>query len=106
MKREAMPLQRILVDALFMQWRLDVTGPINPKSSQGHTYILNATNNFTKWKEARAIKKENTNELISFIEENIFSQFCIPDKFIIDNDTIFVGSKFTTFSGKYKIMMG
>lgn len=30
MKREAMPLQSIIVDVPFMQWRLDVIGPINP----------------------------------------------------------------------------
>lgn len=36
LKREAMTLHPIFVDAPFMQWELDVIGPINPKSSQGH----------------------------------------------------------------------
>ena len=36
-KREAIPLNLILVDAPFMQWGLDVIGPINPKSSQVHS---------------------------------------------------------------------
>ena len=44
------PLQPILVDALFMQWGLDVIGPNNPKSSQGHAYLLNAIDYSTEWK--------------------------------------------------------
>ena len=32
MKIVAMPLQPILVNMPFMQWGLDVIGPINPKS--------------------------------------------------------------------------
>jgi hypothetical protein len=43
MKRSAMPLQPILVEEPFSQWGLDVIGPINPKSSKGHVYILTAT---------------------------------------------------------------
>ena len=50
MKRTMIPLQPILVDALFMQWGLDVIGPNNPKSSQGHAYLLNAIDYSTEWK--------------------------------------------------------
>lgn len=53
-----------------MQWGLNVIGHINLESSQGLTYILTATNYFTKWKEARDLKVD-VDELISFIEENI-----------------------------------
>lgn len=70
-----MPLQLIMVDAPFMQLGLDVIRPINPNSSQGHSYILTITYYFTKWKEARALKKEDIDELFSFVEENIFSRF-------------------------------
>ena len=106
MKREAMSLQPILVDAPFMQWTLDVIGPINPKSSPGHAYILTATNYFIKWKETRALKEADTSKLILVIEENILSRFGVPQKFIIDNGTFVVESKFTSFCGKYGITMG
>jgi hypothetical protein len=56
MKRSAMPLQPIIVEQPFSQWGLDVVGPINPKSSKGHMYILTATDYFTKWPEAVALK--------------------------------------------------
>jgi uncharacterized membrane-anchored protein YjiN (DUF445 family) len=64
---------------------------------------LIATDYFTKWKEARALKKEDTGELISFVEENILSRFGVPEKFITGNGTIFIGSKFTSFCGEYGI---
>ena len=106
MKREAMHLHPILVDAPFMQWGLDVIGPINPKSSQGHAYILTTIDYFTKWQVARVLKKVGIDDLISFIEENILSWFGVPEKIITNNDTIFIGSKFTAFCGKYEITMG
>ena len=69
MKREEMPLQPIIVDAPFIQWGLDVIGPINPKSSQGHSYILTTTDYFTKSQKYKALKNVDTEELTSFIEE-------------------------------------
>lgn len=77
LKRVDMPLKHILVDAQFMQWGLDVIGQINPKYSQCHSYILIATDYFTKWKESRTLKKEDTEELTLFIKENIFYHFGI-----------------------------
>ena len=101
-----MPLQPILVDAPFMQWGLDVIGPKNPKSNQIHSYILTIAEYFTKWKEPKSLKKEDTEELILFIEENMFSHFHIPKMFITDNGLIFIGSKFISFCGKYGITTG
>ena len=79
---------------------------INLMSSQGYSYILNTIVYLTKWKEVKSLKKDDTKELISFIEENIMSLFGVPEKFITSNDSIFVGSKFTTLCGKYSITMG
>ena len=56
-----------------------------------------ATDCLTKWKEARTLKKDDTDELISFIEENILSRFGVPEKFITDNGIIFVGSNLFPF---------
>jgi hypothetical protein len=99
MKRYAMPLQPIIVEQSFSQWGLDVVEPINPKSSKGHMYILTTTDYFMKWPEAVALKKFDSEELIKFLKNNILSRFGVPDKFIIDNGLIFIGSKFTEFCG-------
>jgi hypothetical protein len=106
MKKYAMPLQPIYVEQPFSQWGLDVIGPINPKSSKGNIYILTATDYFTKWKEAVALKRVDSEELIKFLKDNILSRFGVPEKFISDNGSIFIGSKFTEFCGEYGIVMG
>jgi hypothetical protein len=90
MKRSAMPLQPILVEKLFTQWWLDIILIINPKSSEGHIYILTTTDYFMKWKEAISLKKVDSEELIKFLKDNIFSRFGVPEKFIIDNNSIFI----------------
>jgi hypothetical protein len=99
MKKVAMPLQPIVVEQPFSQWGLDVVGPINPKYSKGHMYILTTTSYFTKWPEAVALKKVDVEELIGFLKDNVLSRFGVPDKFIIGNGSIFIGSKFTEFCG-------
>jgi hypothetical protein len=76
---------------------LDVIGPINPKSSKGHSYIIISTNYFTKWPEEIALKEANTGHLIQVLQENMLSIFGVPEKFITDNGSIFISSKFTTF---------
>jgi hypothetical protein len=106
MKRETMPLQPISIEEPFTQWGLDVIGPINLKSSKGHSYILTTTYYFTKWKEAVALKKVDSDELIRFLKENILARFGVPEKFITDNGSIFIGSKFTKFCGEFGIIMG
>jgi len=74
--------------------------------SKGHSYILSATNYFTKWKEVVALKIDYSDELVNFLKENIFSRFKVLEKFITKNGSIFTGSKFTKFCGEFSIVMG
>ncbi|KAL0366241.1 UNVERIFIED_CONTAM: hypothetical protein Sradi_3514200 [Sesamum radiatum] len=56
------PLHPTVASWPFDAWGLDVVGPITPKSSAGHIYILAATDYFSKWSEAvplKEVKKEN-----------------------------------------------
>jgi hypothetical protein len=101
-----MSLQSINVEQSFSQWGLDVIRPINPRSRKGHMYILTATYYFTKWLEAVALKRDDSEELIKSLKDNILSRFGVPDKFITDNGSIFIGSKFTEFCGEYGVIMG
>jgi hypothetical protein len=36
----------------FSMWGIDVIGPVNPKASNGHRFILVAIDYFLKWVEA------------------------------------------------------
>jgi hypothetical protein len=101
MKKVVMPLQLIVVEQPFSQWGLDVVALINLKSSKEHMYILTTTDYFTKWPEVVALKKVDAEELIGCLKDNILSRFGVADKFITDNGSIFIGSKFTEFCGQY-----
>ena len=105
-KRVAMPLQSIGVEKPFAQWGLDVIGPLNPKSSKGHVYIITETDYFTKWQEVVALRNVDSEKLVHFLKENILSRFGVPEKLITNNGSIFIGSKFTLFCGEYGIIIG
>jgi len=40
----------------FSAWGIYVIGPMSPKASNGHKYILVVINYFTKWVEATSYK--------------------------------------------------
>jgi hypothetical protein len=105
MKKAVMPLQLVSIEEPFTQWGLELIGSTNPKSSKGYLYILTTTDYFTKSKEEVELKKEDSNELIRFLKENIIEIFGIPENFIIDNGSIFIGSNFTNFYGEFGIIM-
>ncbi|XP_059295642.1 uncharacterized protein LOC132048978 [Lycium ferocissimum] len=73
----------------FDAWGLDVVGPL-PKSSGGHLYILVATDYFSKWAEAVALKEVKKENVTNFIRVNIIYRFGIPRYIIMDNGKPFV----------------
>jgi hypothetical protein len=94
------------VEEPFAQLGLDVIGPINPKSSKIHVYIITTTDNFIKCQEHVFLRNVDSEQLIFFLKENILSRFGVPKKFITNNGSIFIGSKFTICFGEYGITMG
>ena len=71
----------------FHSWGLDFIGPINPHF-EGCTWILVATELFTKWVETVAIKKATGSSVANFLRENIICRFGVPNEIVFDNDTI------------------
>jgi transposase InsO family protein len=92
-----MPLQPVLPDFPFSKWGLDFIGPINPLSSTGHIFILTTTDYFTKWTEVVPLRHTQDEQVISFLETNIFSRFDIPLEIITDNGPTFISAKLTQF---------
>jgi hypothetical protein len=99
----AMPLQPVLPDFPFGKWGLDFIDPINPPSSVGHVFILMTTDYFTKWTEVVPLKNAQDEQVINFLESNIFSLFGLPLKIISDNGPTFISAKFTQFLRKFGV---
>ena len=70
---------------LFVAWEMYVIGPIEPKASNGHRFILVATDNFTKWVEAITFKAVTKKAVVDFVHSNIICRFGIPRAIITDN---------------------
>jgi hypothetical protein len=76
-------IQRVPASALnpiikpwpFRGWGIDLIGQINPPSSNGHKFVLLATNYFTKWVEAIPLKKVTSENMVEFVKEHIIYRF-------------------------------
>jgi ribonuclease HI len=78
------PLHPTVASWSFDAWGLDVVGPL-PKSSGGHLYILAATDYFSKWAEAAALKEVKKETVVNFIRTNIIYRYGVPRYIITDN---------------------
>ena len=95
-----------MVEQSFSQWGLDVIGPIKLNSIKGHAYIIATADYFTKWQEVEALRNAYLEKLIHFLKENVLSRFGVPENFIKDNGSFFIGSKFTKLCAEYGSIMG
>ena len=62
-----------------------MVGPITPKSSVGHAYILVATDYFSKLAQVVPLKEVKKEIVVNFIRSNIIYQYEVPRYIIIDN---------------------
>lgn len=71
----------------FSMWGIDVIGPIEPKASNGHRFILVAIDYFTKWVEASSYASVTKNVVVRFIKKELICRYGLPSKIITDNGT-------------------
>jgi len=76
-------------------------GPLTPKSSVGHLYILVATDYFSKWAEAIALKEAKKENVVDFIQTHIIYQYEVPQYIIIDSGKPFFNKLMTSLSEKF-----
>ncbi|XP_059654508.1 uncharacterized protein LOC132301253 [Cornus florida] len=86
-------------------WGLDLIGKINPPSSEGHHWVIVATDYFTKWVEAKACKAVDQQTVINFMEQNIIHRFGIPETLVSDNATVFKATDVLQFGHNMNIHM-
>ncbi|GKU89586.1 hypothetical protein SLEP1_g3710 [Rubroshorea leprosula] len=100
------PLERVPASELnsivkpwpFRGWAIDLIGKVYPPSSKGHSFIIVATDYFTKWVEAKPMKKVNQYDVIKFIKEDIIHRFGLPETITIDQGTVFVSHQVEAFA--------
>jgi len=68
-------------------WGIDVIGAIEPKTLNGHRFILVAIDYFTKWVEAASYASVTRSVVVKFIKKEIICQYGLPRKIITDNAT-------------------
>ncbi|XP_070016941.1 uncharacterized protein [Nicotiana sylvestris] len=83
----ALPLELhpMLASWSFIAWDMDVIGPIEPKASNEHIFILVAIEYFTRWVEAVILKAFTKKVVVDFVHSNIICHFGIPKTIITDN---------------------
>ncbi|TYK21493.1 uncharacterized protein E5676_scaffold305G00300 [Cucumis melo var. makuwa] len=86
----------------FEAWRLDLVGPITLKSSVGHSYILAATNYFSKWTEAIPLREAKKENVTNFICIHIIYRYGIPHWIVTDNGRQFSNSMIDKLCEKFK----
>ncbi|CAL8993530.1 unnamed protein product [Prunus brigantina] len=74
----SVPMNLVVKPWPFRGWAMDLIGKIYPASSKQHCFIIVATDYFTKWVEAKPVKSTTSQEIITFIEEQIIQRFGIP----------------------------
>ena len=100
-KRDEMPLSSQLVVEIFDVWGIDFMGPF--PSSHGFTYILVAVDYVSKWIEAIATKTNDSQVVVKFVKENIFTRFGTPRAIISDGGSHFCNKVFTALLKKYSV---
>jgi hypothetical protein len=95
-------LQNMTTPWPFHTWGLDLIGPIGP-ASDGHIWILVATEYFTKWVEAVSLRKATGAAVANFIREHIITRFGIPYKLISDNGMPFVNKDVRELLEHYQV---
>ena len=99
--RNEMPLKGIMVVQIFDVWGIDFMGPF--PQSFGNLYILLAVDYVSKWVEAVACPRNDTNTVVSFLQKNILSRFGTPRTIISDGGSHFANKIFAKLMSRYEI---
>ncbi|XP_022872142.1 uncharacterized protein LOC111391210 [Olea europaea var. sylvestris] len=92
---------RCLTSWSFDAWDLDVIGPITPKSSARHAYIIAKTNYFSKLAEAAPLKEVKKENVVDFIRIQIIYRYGVLRHIITDNGKTFCNSHINNLCTKF-----
>jgi transposase InsO family protein len=84
---------------------LDFIGKFSNNSSNGFSWVLTATDYFTKWVEAIPTKTATEKVVMDFLEDRIITRFGVPSKIVTDNAKAFCSTEMSTLCFKYGIIL-
>ncbi|XP_019429619.1 PREDICTED: uncharacterized protein LOC109337164 [Lupinus angustifolius] len=87
----------------FSMWGMDVIGPIEPKASNGHQFILVAIDYFTKWVQANSYASVTRKVVLRFKKRDLICRYGLPDQIITDNATNLNNKMMTEMCENFKI---
>ncbi|XP_050229570.1 uncharacterized protein LOC126678718 [Mercurialis annua] len=100
------PIQHVPAETLhsivkpwpFRGWAVDLIGKIYPSSSKGHTFVIVATDYYSKWVEAIPLKSPSQESVIKFFKEYIILRHGLPETITTDQGTMFTGGEITDYA--------
>ncbi|XP_050211463.1 uncharacterized protein LOC126661652 [Mercurialis annua] len=101
----AAELKSVIKPWPFKGWAIDLIGKIYHPSSKNHSFIIVATDYFTKWVVGKPLVKAEQKDVIKFIKEEIIHQFGIPQSVTTDQGTMFTGKEMQEFATDYGIKL-
>ncbi|KAL1447423.1 hypothetical protein WDU94_005583 [Cyamophila willieti] len=84
-------------------WAIDIMGPYTSSRKHGNKYLITLMDPCSKWVEAKAVRKADTNKIIQFLEKDVFSRFGYAQKLISDNGSAFTSNAFEEYCSKHGI---
>lgn len=92
-------LNCIPVSKIFEHVHIDIVGPVT-RTTRGNSYIITATDAFSKWAFAGAVQNIRTTEVIKFLEDKITSLHGRPATIISDRGSQFVSAEWKDYLNK------
>lgn len=86
----------------FQILAVDLVGPL-PRSTHGYTHLLVVGDWFSKYTLLYPLRKATASNIITFIENEVFLVYGVPQFIICDNGTQFVGKDFKKLVEKYEV---
>lgn len=77
-------MKSIPIYELFYQVVLDTIGPLF-ETIDGNKYVFVAIDHYSKWCEARPIKKHDVLTVAKFLEDEVICMYGVPKYVMIDN---------------------
>ena len=87
----------------FRGWAIDLIGKVKPTSKKKNSFVIVATDYFTKWVEAKAYKNVTEYEVIQFYKDMIIHRFGLPQAITVDNGLALNGSRVLAFAQNHGI---